>query len=468
MDILTTPISFKFEGIMPDGDVKKLHNREHFEIVSRVAYLIGVNRKYFTSEGEGLSIQIFNQLELQKKARIIRNLCILRTQIEHNFLKVCKAIQQEGRSMIGMPEMLPSEAFDQLDKDGINIYTHLKEPSPFLYMLNQNIKDRINNCKDIFPVWLSWEYLSDIFIMPDGMTDQGTKRAAKTFYENINCYPYKAYINWIPEEEGNILYNDRVFVTLLYKQHCDEFRELNFVSDVSDYTKQNIYSFIEKSNKCVFVVDCENSDPYDLCAAIRNLDPEKLEKIEKVILFDDIHAASAWQLLQSYIEIPVEYIMIERLKDNKSLADIKVAARTCREYYENQVDSFVLVSSDSDYWGLLEELPEANFLIMVEHTKCSGALKEKLVSNGIFYCYIDSFYVEGGKEIRDAALNIELKRTFENELDLNLNEIMNEVLNRTRIRMSDSEKREYIKKNIKRKLTLDITDTGNVSLKYKN
>jgi hypothetical protein len=76
--------------------------------------------------------------------------------------------------------------------------------------------------------------------------------------------------------------------------------------------------------------------------------------------------------------------------------------------------------------------------------------------------------VEGGKEIRDAALNIELKRTFENELDLNLNEIMNEVLNRTRIRMSDSEKREYIKKNIKRKLTLDITDTGNVSLKYKN
>jgi hypothetical protein len=306
-----------------------------------------------------------------------------------------------------------------------------------------------------------------MFIMPDGMTDQGTKCAAKLFYENINCYPFKIYINWIPEEQGNILYNDKVFVTLLYQQHCDEFREMNLVSDVSDYTKQNIYSFIEKSNKCVFVVDCENSDPYDLCAAIRNLDAQKLEKIEKVILFDDIHAASAWQLLQSYIDIPVEYIMIERLKDNKSLADIKVAARTCKEYYENQVDSFVLVSSDSDYWGLLEELPDAKFIVMVEHEKCSYALKEKLVSNGIFYCYIDSFYVEGGKAIREEALSIELKRTFENELNMNLEEVMNEVLNRTRIHMNDSEKKEYIKKNIKRKLVLDIDDSGVVTLNYK-
>ena len=81
------------------------------------------------------------------------------------------------------------------------------------------------------------------------------------------------------------------------------------------------------------------------------MDAEKLSKIDKVILFDDVHAASAWELLASYIDINVEYIMIERLKDNKSLADVKVAARTCKEFYSNDVDSFVLVSSDSDYWG---------------------------------------------------------------------------------------------------------------------
>ncbi|ETP71626.1 Protein of unknown function DUF88 [Lachnospiraceae bacterium JC7] len=60
--------------------------------------------------------------------------------------------------------------------------------------------------------------------------------------------------------------------------------------------------------------------------------------------------------------------------------------------YSNDVDSFVLVSSDSDYWGLMEALPEANFLVMVEHEKCSYALKEELIQHGIFYCcYIDDF-----------------------------------------------------------------------------
>ncbi len=134
------------------------------------------------------------------------------------------------------------------------------------------------------------------------------------------------------------------------------------MSDVSDRTKGNIYKFLEDSDKCIFIVDCENSDPYKLCAAIRNLDAEKLSKIEKIILFDDVHAASAWEMLGSYVDIPVEYILIERLRDNKSLADVKVAARTTKEFFSNGVDSFVLASSDSDYWGLMEELPEASFL----------------------------------------------------------------------------------------------------------
>ena len=96
--------------------------------------------------------------------------------------------------------------------------------------------------------------------------------------------------------------------------------------------------------------------PYALCAAIRNLEEEMLNKIEKIVLYDDVHAASAWDILERYVRIPIEYIKIERLKDNKSLADIKLTAGTCREYYKNQVDSFVLVSSDSDYWGLIESM----------------------------------------------------------------------------------------------------------------
>lgn len=439
---------------------------EQYDIVSKVAYLLGINKRIFENESEPPKLAIYKKLEMDKKARIIRNLCRLRTQLEHNFLKVCQGIQQEGRSILGMPEYMPLDAMQQLSDDGIEIYVHMKEPTPYLININQNIKNRINNCRDLFPEWINWNYLSDIFIMPDGLSEEGTKKAATYYYENMNCYPYKQYMNWPAEDEGNILLNDRKFVTLLYRWNNDEFQNLSLVSDVSEKTKANIYTFIENSEKCVFIVDCENSDPYSLCAAIRNLEPERLQKIEKIILFDDIHAASAWELLGSYVKIPVEYIMIERLKDNKSLADVKVAARTCKEFYTNNVDSFVLVSSDSDYWGLMEELPDAKFIVMVEHEKTSYALKETLIKNDIFYCYIDSFYAGGADDIKLEAIQKELARSIKASLDLNLKELMNDVLNRTRIHMSDAEVESFIKRKVKNQLEIDVTDNGDVELSY--
>ncbi len=470
MDITTknnTSLNFADVIAMINEQAGYSSHGEQYDIVSKVAYLLGIHKRYFENENEPPKLEIYKKLELDKRARIIRNLCILRTQMEHNFLKICQGIQQEGRSILGMPEYMPINAMQTLSDDGVEIYVHLKAPTPYLVNLNKNIKSRINNCRDLFPEWLNWDYLSDIFIMPDGLTEEGTKKAAAFYYENMNYYPYKQYLNWPAQDEGNILLNDKKFVTLLYRWNNDEFRNLSFVSDVSDRTKANIYDFIETSEKCVFIVDCENSDPYRLCAAIRNLEPERLEKIDKIILFDDIHAASAWELLGSYVKIPVEYIMIERLKDNKSLADVKVAARTCKEFYTNNVDSFVLVSSDSDYWGLMEELPEAKFLVMVEHEKVSYALKETLIKNDIFYCYIDSFYAGGADDIKNDAIQKELARSIKAALDLNLNTLMEEVLERTRIKMTEEEIQSYIKRKLKNQLEIDIESDGTVELRYR-
>lgn len=470
MDINTNnSTSLNFSDVLSMINEKEHANKhgEQYDIISKVAYLLGIQKRIFENESEPPKLAVYKKLEMDKRARIIRNLCILRTQLEHNFLKVCQGIQQEGRSILGMPEYMPLDAMQQLSDDGVEIYVHMKDPTPYLINLNQNIKSRINNCRDLFPEWINWNYLSDIFIMPDGLSEEGTKKAAAYYYENMNFYPYKQYLNWPAEDEGNILLNDRKFVTLLYQWNNDEFQNLSLVSDVSERTKANIYTFIENSEKCVFIVDCENSDPYSLCAAIRNLEPERLKKIEKIILFDDIHAASAWELLGAYVKIPVEYIMIERLKDNKSLADVKVAARTCKEFYTNNVDSFVLVSSDSDYWGLMEELPDAKFLVMVEHDKTSYALKETLIKNDIFYCYIDSFYSGGADDIKMEAIQKELARSIKASLDLNLKELMNDVLNRTRIQMSDAAVESFIKRKIKNQLEIEVEDNGEVMLNYR-
>ena len=214
--------------------------------------------------------------------------------------------------------------------------------------------------------------------MPNGLKEEGTKQAANLYYANRSYYPYQVYINWVPQDEGNILYNDKKFAVLLYRWHNDYFREFSKVSDVSSYVKGSIYEYIEGSEKAVVVVDCENSDPYKLCAVLKNLDYQYTQKISSIILFDDVHTASAWRILEDFTKIPVEHILIERVKESKSLVDIKLTARACQEHYINKVDSFIIVSSDSDYWGLISTLSEARFFVMIESEKCSPSMKNAL------------------------------------------------------------------------------------------
>ena len=110
----------------------------HYEIVSRVAYLIGIRKWVFDNEHEPPKIEIYNRLQMDKRARIIRNLCRLRTALEINFKKICDAMQHEHRSLIGMPEYLPSNWMQNLSDDGVDIYQNTKgtSPSPFLFMIN--------------------------------------------------------------------------------------------------------------------------------------------------------------------------------------------------------------------------------------------------------------------------------------------------------------------------------------------
>ena len=438
-----------------------------YDIVSKVAYLIGVPKHIFDNENEPPKLEVYERLNKNKTARIVRHLCIIRTSIERHFKRINEDMKYQYRSILSMPEYIPDDSMRQLSADGVNFY---KKSSTKLchhvIEINRLLSDRVNNCKEIFPVWLNWEYVRDLFIMPKGLTEIGTKQAAEVYYENMAYYPYKVYINWEPQENGNILYNDKKFVTLLYQWHNDYFVEYSRVSDAGSYIKSNVYDFIDAAERIVMAVDCENSDPYRLCATLKGLDEDVVSKIQKIMLFDDIHTVNAWRILESHTSVPVEHIMTERVKASKSLVDIELTARTCMEHYKNSVDSFIIVSSDSDYWGLITSLPEARFLVMVEREKCGPDMKAAMANNGIFYCYIDDFYAGNGDDLRQNALFNELYRYLDDALTLNVNDMLDEAIRATRIEMTPAEKRQFYDKYIKQ-MQLVIGEDGNVSIELR-
>ena len=155
-----------------------------YSIISKVAYLIGVPVKIFENEHEPPKMEQYEELSKNKNARIIRNLCMLRTAIELNFSKLNKEIYYNLKNLHSFPELIPQECIKQLSDDGISIIKANRKLNDYIIDINGHIANRINNCKDIFPIWLKWDYIRDLFIMPNGAKESGIKTAANEYYAN--------------------------------------------------------------------------------------------------------------------------------------------------------------------------------------------------------------------------------------------------------------------------------------------
>ena len=190
---------------------------------------------------------------------------------------------------------------------------------------------------------------------------------------------------------------------------------------------------------------------------------EELKKVHKIILYDDIHTSKAWGLLERYTRIKVEHVMIERVNKFKSLVDIRLTAGVCREFYENHVDSFIILSSDSDFWGLISSLPQASFLVMIENEKCGADIKEALEEGGIFYCSLDDFCTGNIDDLKTVMLKNELQNELDAVFTININELLDNIYENCRIPLNKTERQRFIDKYVK---TLRLSISGDGIMKF--
>ena len=142
---------------------EKFYRNSTYEIISKVAYLIGVPQRIFANEFEPPKIEVFDRLEKNRNARIVRDLCIIRTAIERNFKKINNEMRYSMKSILSLPNYVPQETIYRLTTEGINFYKKSNtQLSGHIVELNRLISDRINNCREIFPDWLNWEYIRQI------------------------------------------------------------------------------------------------------------------------------------------------------------------------------------------------------------------------------------------------------------------------------------------------------------------
>ena len=246
---------------------------------------------------------------------------------------------------------------------------------------------------------------------------------------------------------------------MLYTQNNDYFYDRSKTKDASIETKEDIYNFLENGKKINIIVDCENSNVFKIYGMLKNLNEEYLNRINKILLFDDIHTNDAWDWLQKFIHIPTERVLVKRITEQKSLVDIKMTAAACSAYYRDEIDSFMLFSSDSDFWGLISSLPDANFFVLYEYKKCGRAIKEVMETNGIKHCAIDDFYTGNATDLKRTVLLSKLEEFLPGIIGTNAKELANKIYTETRISCTEQDVKEFYNKYITT-LKLKINNEG--------
>ena len=128
--------------------------------------------------------------------------------------------------------------------------------------------------------------------------------------------------------------------------------------------------------------------------------------------------------------IHVREQMVERYGTSEQLAE-----------YHHQAELRGTPGHKAKNWmgSMLFHLSHARFLVMIEREKCGPDMKAALAESGIFYCYLDDFYSGNSEDIKKNALFKEMYRWIDNSVHLNVNDMFDAALRKTRIEMRSEE-----------------------------
>ena len=407
-DVIENEVPQEMLDLIADEENGNAFENYRKNIVTKIAYLIGVSEEKHSNSSK-FAIEELEELKKNGNATIIRHLCILRTQFFRNYLNINTA-RRNFRRVEELNEYLSIESIKYLRSNGIETASVSDKTSPAVNIayINQYIQDNIDKVSSIIPDWVKFKYIKALFLMPRGYAGKNGEflkrdyskvantvvEASKAYANRRNDYPYQMYITWpfnFRADDGNILYNDLKFLRMLYWANNDHFTAKKYVVDAKIGSKEDIYKFVNEAMNIEVYVDCENVDPYAFAATLKNLDEDNLAKIKSINLYDDINASTAWDHISEIIDIPVEHIETERVLENKSWVDMSMALDISKEYYECDIESAILVSSDSDFWAVIEKLDKVRFFVLNEQRKTSFAIIETLDKHAIPHCYMSDF-----------------------------------------------------------------------------
>lgn len=142
---------------------------------------------------------------------------------------------------------------------------------------------------------------------------------------------------------------------------------------------KSLLKFIENNETEIFV-DCDNSDFFKFMNFLRVLEGQT--NIKGIKLIVDMKSNFLWKVFKELYRgtIPVTIVQVQRIKENKSVADVVLTKEICESYYTRNLRQAIIVSSDSDFFGLITSLEDMLFCITYTDSQM----------NDEYLCYLEN------------------------------------------------------------------------------
>ncbi len=434
-------------------------------IALTISYLLGITDEAVLKRIEDPNeyTEIKSKLEKDEDCLAIRHLNNIRSNLMLHFAEVSRALRNISLDYKPLDKMEEfEEDFRYLKRIDISVISGNRDINEYIRNINREILKRIDKIQKHFPTWVKFKNIRSLFIMPSNIEEE-----AKKFVHYRSAYPYQRYIYWKnPDCMGYILYADKFILEIAYSNNNECFQEYSKVMDISNSAKRNIDVFFEQAQKIQIFIDGDNADPYMTASAISGLSDYEFDKIDKILVYyDAVHSSRAWEFLKHFVDgIEVEAIPVERIALEKSLVDHKLVMGVSKAVYKDAADSIILVSSDSDFWSVIDGMKETKFMVMAQQEKCGHSFKSLLRENNVFYCYIERFNSAKNNSFFKGVFRNGLKDLITSEFKfMNAKTLFALALRQTRAEISAAEKEMLFDKYIKG-LTLTVDSNGNFEI----
>ncbi|MBR3835791.1 MAG: NYN domain-containing protein [Clostridia bacterium] len=448
---------------LPQISDKSIYRRHSKSIALTIGFLLGITDDAIMMRLENPEeyIPIKETMEKDSDAVAIRHLNNIRSNLMLHFKDVSRNLHNIGIDFIPVYEMEEfKEDFKALNRMSIYISTGRPDINEYIKNINFEISKRIDKMEKYFPDWVRFKHIRNMFMMPKQIPEE-----RKKFQVHKSFYPFQRYFYWKhPFDVGYLLTTDADVLTIAYGNGNEIFTDHDRVSDASDLVKNNVNEFINSATKIQVFIDGENADPYRFASAIDGLNDDEVKKINKIVIYyDSEYTTKAWTMLKHFtFGVEVEAIPVERIREDKSLVDHRLVMGVSRALYRDNVDSIILVSSDSDFWSVIDASEDSiRYLVMVESEKCGHEFKSLLRDKEIFYCYLDNFMTPDDDSFFALVFKSELKKLLKEQLQLgSATKLFTEALTACRANVSTAEEDMLFEKYMKT-LSLGVDKEGN-------